>query len=392
MSAERVRSGLDVLVAEDCARLRGRRTGLLVHPAAVDRRLRHAVALLHASLGRDLRCLFGPQHGIRGETQDNMIEWEGFTEPTTGLPVYSLYGRHRQPTPQMLDEIDVLVVDLQDVGARYYTFVWTMLLCLEACAATRKQVVVLDRPNPLSGRVEGNVLDPAYRSFVGLAPLPMRHGLTIGELALYLRDQRRLDVEVAVVEMEGWRRRMWYDQTGLPWVMPSPNLPTLTSATVYPGFCLLEGTELSEGRGTTRPFEICGAPYIEPEQLAASVRQWRLPGCVLRPLWFEPTFQKYAGQVCGGCQVHVTDRAQFQPVLTATAVLAAVLQLWPEHFAWRQPPYEYETQKLPIDILAGTDRYRTALEAGRQPAAIVAEWQAECDAFCEASRDFLRYE
>jgi uncharacterized protein YbbC (DUF1343 family) len=391
MSGDGVKSGLDVLLAEDCARLRGRRVGLLVHPAAVDRRLRHAVPLLHASLGRDLRCLFGPQHGIRGETQDNMVEWEGFAEPTTGLPVFSLYGRHRQPTSEMLDGIDVLVIDLQDVGARYYTFVWTLLLCLEACAAAGKQVIVLDRPNPLSGRVEGNVLDPAFRSFVGLEPVPMRHGLTIGELAAYLRDRRQLDVDLSVVEMEGWRRRMWFDETGLPWVMPSPNLPTLASATLYPGFCLLEGTELSEGRGTTRPFEICGAPYVEPERLVAWLRQWALPGCTLRPLWFEPTFQKHVGQVCGGCQVHVTDRTRFQPVLTATAVLAAVRQLWPERFAWRQPPYEYETEKLPIDILAGTDRYRAALDEGREPTAIVADWAAARAAFQEGSRDYLRY-
>ncbi len=392
MSAAGVMTGLEVLLAEDGARLRGRRVGLLVHPASVDRRLRHAVPLLHATLGRDLCCLFGPQHGIRGETQDNMVEWEGFADPTTGLTVFSLYGQQRQPTPQMLEEIDVLVVDLQDVGARYYTFIWTLLLCLEACAAAGKQVVVLDRPNPLTGAVEGNVLDPAFCSFVGLAPLPMRHGMTIGELALYLRDQRGLDVDLSVVWMHGWQRRMWFDETGLPWVLPSPNLPTLASATVYPGFCLLEGTELSEGRGTTRPFEIFGAPYIEPERLVAWIQQWRLPGCTLRPLWFEPTFHKYAGQPCGGAQLHVTERADFQPVLTATAVLAAVRQLWPDRFGWRQPPYEYESQKLPIDILAGTDRYREALEEGLAPAAIVAEWTEERTAFTEASREYLRYE
>ena len=392
MSAAGVMTGLEVLLAEDGARLRGRRVGLLVHPASVDRRLRHAVPLLHATLGRDLCCLFGPQHGIRGETQDNMVEWEGFADPTTGLTVFSLYGQQRQPTPQMLEEIDVLVVDLQDVGARYYTFIWTLLLCLEACAAAGKQVVVLDRPNPLTGAVAGNVLDPAFRSFVGLAPLPMRHGMTIGELACYLRDQRGLDVDLSVVWMHGWQRRMWFDETGLPWVLPSPNLPTLASATVYPGFCLLEGTELSEGRGTTRPFEIFGAPYIEPERLVAWIQQWQLPGCTLRPLWFEPTFQKYAGQPCGGAQLHVTERADFQPVLTATAVLAAVKQLWPDRFGWRQPPYEYESQKLPIDILAGTDRYREALEEGLAPAAIVAEWTEERTAFTEASREYLRYE
>jgi uncharacterized protein YbbC (DUF1343 family) len=321
-----------------------------------------------------------------------MVEWEGFTDPLTGLPIYSLYGRNRKPTAQMLAEIDLLVIDLQDVGARYYTFVWTLLLCMEACAAAGKQVMVLDRPNPLGGTMEGNVLDPAFQSFVGLEPIPMRHGMTIGELAYLLRAQRAIDVDLQVIELEGWRREMWFDETGLPWVMPSPNLPTLASATVYPGFCLLEGTELSEGRGTTRPFEIFGAPYIEPEPLLARLAAWRLPGCRLRPLWFQPTFQKHAGRLCGGAQVHVSDRTRFEPVLTATAVLAAVRDLWPDRFAWRQPPYEYETQKLPIDILAGTDRFRLALEAGLDPSAIVSEWRPELAAFTEACREHYRYE
>lgn len=392
METGKVATGLDRLVAEQGRRLVGRRVGLLAHPASVDRRLRHAVPILHGALKDGLRCLFGPQHGLRGETQDNMVEWEGYTDSASGLPVYSLYGRRRKPTPEMLADIDVLVVDLQDVGARYYTYVWTLMLCLEACAAAGKQVVVLDRPNPLGGAVEGNVLDPAYRSFVGLEPLPMRHGLTIGELAQLLRARRALDVDLEVVTMHGWRRRMWFDDTGLEWVMPSPNLPTLASATLYPGFCLLEGTELSEGRGTTRPFEIFGAPYIEPERLVAHVAPYRVPGCTLRPLWFQPTFQKHAGRLCGGAQVHVDDRDRCAPVLTVTAILAAIQRLWPERFAWRPPPYEYETQKLPIDILAGTDRYRKALADRIEPAAIVAEWARERAEFTEASREYCLYE
>ena len=307
MPPAKVKTGLDVLIDSRCALLRGERVGLLCHPASVDGRLRHAAPLLKEN-GADLRRLFGPQHGLRGETQDNMVEWRGFTDPLTGLPVHSLYGDHRKPTAGMLDGIDVLVVDLQDVGARYYTFVWTLLLCLEACAETGKRVVVLDRPNPLGGDREGNVLDPAWRSFVGLAPIPMRHGLTIGELALCFRDFFDLLVELVVVPMAGWRPGMYFDETGLPWVMPSPNMPTLDTAVVYPGMCLLEGTELSEGRGTTRPFEICGAPYIDPYRFAAAMMSHRLPGCVFRPLHFEPTFQKYAGELCGGVQIHVTDR------------------------------------------------------------------------------------
>ena len=387
-----VATGLDRLVAGDCAELRGQRLALLAHPASVDARLRPAVTLLQEADGADLRCLLGPQHGLRGETQDNMIEWQGYRDPVTGLPVYSLYGEVRRPTPEMLADIDTLVVDLQDVGARYYTFVWTLLHCLEACAAAGKRVVVLDRPNPIAGSSEGNILDPAFASFVGLAPIPMRHGLSMGELALFCRRHFKLDVDLQVVEMSGWQRSFYFEGTGLPWVLPSPNLPTVASALVYPGFCLLEGTEVSEGRGTTRPFEIFGAPYIDPEALVRHCARWELPGCVLRPLHFEPTFQKYAGKVCGGAQVHVTDRVAFRPVLTATAVLASVRALWPDDFAWRQPPYEYEEKKLPIDILAGTDAYRLALENGASPWDISAGWQDGLAAFTAATAEIRRYD
>jgi uncharacterized protein YbbC (DUF1343 family) len=380
-----VQTGLDVLLAEDAARLRGRRVGLLAHPASIDGELRHAVPLLHRALGRDLRALFGPQHGLRGETQDNMVEWEGYQDPVTGLPVRSLYGEHRKPTPAMLADLDVLVVDLQDVGARYYTFVWTLLHCLEACAEQGKAVVVLDRPNPLGGAVEGNVLDPAYRSFVGLAPLPMRHGLTIGECALWLCRHFALDVALEVVPLCGWRRDQRFEDTGLPWVMPSPNLPTVEAAVVYPGACLLEGTELSEGRGTTRPFEILGAPWLDPDRLVADRDLHGLPGVVLRPLHFQPTFQKHAGRLCGGVQVHVTDRRAFRPVWTYLALLVAIRRLWPEDFTWRQPPYEYEHEKLPIDILAGGTELREAVEAGADPRAVCDRWQRDADAFAAAA-------
>ncbi len=388
-----VLTGLDVLMAEDCRRLRGRRVGLLVHPASVDARLRHAAPLLQAALGDDLRVLFGPQHGLRGETQDNMIEWRGFTDPVTGLVAHSLYGEVRQPTPAMLADIDTLVVDLQDVGARYYTFVWTLLLCLRACADAGLRVVVLDRPNPLGGEVvEGNLLDLAYSSFVGLAMLPMRHGLTMGELALLLRDHDELDVEIDVVPMEGWRRSMIFDVTGLPWVMPSPNMPTLDTALVYPGFCLLEGTSLSEGRGTTRPFEICGAPGVDPVALAALLTALELPGCAWRPLWFEPTFHKHAHTVCGGVQVHVTDRAAFRSVTAALAVLAAVRRLWSDVLTWREPPYEYETEKRPIDVLAGGPELREAIDAGADPREIAAHWQSQADSFAAAAARYRQYD
>ncbi len=382
MSEPAVLTGLDILVRERFARLAGRRVGLLVHPASVDCDLRHAARLFAGAPGLHLAALFGPQHGFRGETQDNMIEWEGFTEPGSGLPVFSLYGETRKPTPGMLAGMDTLVVDLQDVGARYYTFIWTLLLCLEACAESGTRVLVLDRPNPISGlEREGPLLDPGYLSFVGLAPIPVRHGLTMGELAVWFRDHLVPGVDLEVVGMQGWSRSMWFEDTGLPWVLPSPNMPTVDTAVVYPGMCLLEGTELSEGRGTTRPFEIFGAPWIDAESLVRRLEDLALPGVRFRPLHFEPTFQKHAGRLCGGAQIHVTDRAAYRPVLTAYAILWAAHGLRPDRFRWKRPPYEYETEKLPIDILAGGPALREAVEAGVPPGQAAAVWDPGVRAF-----------
>lgn len=388
-----ISTGLEVLANEDFTRLKNQSLGVLVHPASVDRHLRSTVSLLAGSPQARMVALFGPQHGICGQTQDNMIEWSGGTDPETGVPVHSLYGEHRRPTPEMLAGLDTLVVDLQDVGARYYTFIWTLYLCLEACAAAHRKVVVLDRPNPLGGvRSEGNVLDPAYASFVGLAPIPMRHGLTIGELATFFVAWGGLDVELEVVWMEGWRRELRADQTGQPWVLPSPNMPTLDTALVYPGGCLLEGTNLSEGRGTTRPFEIFGAPFVDPQALAQALEAWSLPGCRFRPLRFEPTFHKFAGEVCGGVQVHVTDPSRFESVATYTAAIAAIARLWPDEFAWKQPPYEYETEKLPIDILAGGSRWRELVTAGVSPWQMKEEWLPQLRAFAAATDGCRHYE
>ncbi len=390
-------TGLDRLVSGGFSQLKAQRVGLLAHPASVDCSWRSALELLLAADAVNLCALFGPQHGLLGHTQDNMIEWEGFTDPASGLSVFSLYGQHRQPTATMLDAIDTLVVDLQDVGARYYTFIWTLLLCMEACAEAGKKVVVLDRPNPVNGlAIEGTVLDLDFASFVGMAPIPMRHGLTIGEMAEFFLRLNGWDLDLEIVPMHCWNRSMDFDATGLPWVLPSPNMPTLDTAFVYPGGCLLEGTELSEGRGTTRPFEILGAPFIEPEALvaeltAASLAE-ELPGVHFRPLHFQPTFHKFAGELCGGVQVHVTDRKSFLPVATYTGIIAAVAKLWPENFAWKQPPYEYETVKLPIDILAGGPAWRQGIENGIPLAEMQAAWQDTLTGFDESVRELLRYE
>jgi uncharacterized protein YbbC (DUF1343 family) len=338
------------------ADLRGAKIGALLHPASVSATLEHSLAVLERHDGRlfHLCALFGPQHGFVGQTQDNMIEWSSFRHPRLGIPVHSLYGDTREPAPEMLEGLDALLVDLQDVGTRYYTFIWTMYLCLRACEVNSVAVAVLDRPNPLNGiTTEGPVLDPAYRSFVGLHPLPVRHGRTIGELAETFRRESFPGCDLRVLPMENWDRTMWFDQTGLPWVMPSPNMPTLDTATVYPGMCLLEGTNLSEGRGTTRPFELFGAPWIDAEDSARELNALELPGVFFRAANFQPTFQKFAGEVCGGAQLHVLDREVFEPFRTAVEILTHVRTMHGAKFEWKQPPYEYEYRRMPIEVLLG---------------------------------------
>lgn len=385
-------TGLDRFEQNWPKNLKHSRAGLLVHPASISRRLEHATSIFIQSKKFKLTALFGPQHGIRGETQDNMIEWEGFKDKQTGITVHSLYGQTRKPTSAMLKDIDVLVIDLQDIGSRYYTFIWTMELCMQACSEHNKPVVILDRPNPITGFLtEGPVLDMSYASFIGLRPLPVRHGMTCGEIAYYLKNEFYPDMELYVIKIQGWRRKMWFDHTGLPWVMPSPNMPTIDTATVYPGMCLLEGTNLSEGRGTTRPFEIFGAPFIDPYILVKRLKAFKLKGIIFRPLYFQPTFQKHAGKLCGGAQVHITDRNAFKPFKTGVAVLKAVHELYPNHFQWKEPPYEYETQKMPIDILAGTDRIRKEIEKHTAITKMEEWWQEELKAFQKTMKKYLFY-
>ncbi len=392
LKKKEVLTGLDLVKKAWPDDLRGARVGLVVHPASVDRSLHHAIGVCSSSKKFRLTSLFGPQHGILGQTQDNMIEWEGFRDPATALPVHSLYGKTRKPRPEMLNEIDVLVLDLQDVGSRYYTFIWTLDLCMQACHEAGKPVIVLDRPNPINGRaVEGPVLDPAYASFVGLRPLPVRHGMTIGEIGLHLCESYYHDLDFRVVAMKGWKRADWFDATGLPWAMPSPNMPTLDTALVYPGMCLLEGTNLSEGRGTTRPFELFGAPFVHPETLVKALDEFKLPGVVFRPVSFLPTFQKHANILCGGAQIHVTDRERFKPFKTGVAILKAIHNTWPREFAWKQPPYEYEERLLPIDILAGTDRFRKDIESWKELNAMEAWWKEETKAFEKTRKRYLIY-
>ncbi len=389
----RVLTGLDVLVRQDFAPLRGLRVGLVTHPAAVDSEFRHAADLFAAATGVRLAALFGPEHGFSGEAQDLIGVADG--ADATGLRVHSLYGdsfASLSPSPEQLHGLDALVIDLQDVGSRYYTFQATMLLCLEAASRHGLLTVVLDRPNPLGGvAVEGPTLRPGFESFVGLHPVAIRHGMTVGELARLYKAERSLAGELLVVPMEGWRRDVDFEATGLPWVLPSPNMPTTDTAFVYPGQCLLEGTNLSEGRGTTRPFELCGAPWIEPRTLARRLGEEGLPGVAFRPARFRPTFQKFTGQTCGGVQLHVADRQAFLPVRTGLAVLAAMRELSGERFAWRTERYEFVDDTPAVDLLFGSDRERLALEAGRAAREVASEWEAEEDEFRRRRLPYLLY-
>jgi uncharacterized protein YbbC (DUF1343 family) len=388
-----VRLGLERLIdGPDRSLIAGKRIGLVCNPASIDSRFVHASDRLAAEDDWTLTALFGPQHGFRSDLQENMIESPHAEDAKRRVPVYSLYSETREPTTEMLADVDVLVVDLQDVGTRIYTYVYTMANCLRAARTHGIRVVVCDRPNPIGGEaIEGASLDPHYTSFVGQFPIPMRHGLTIGEAARLFNDHFGLKAAVDVVPLDGWRRSMSFDETGLPWVLPSPNIPTLDTAIVYPGAVLFEGTLLSEGRGTTRPFELIGAPWIDGERFADAMNRRKLPGVFFRAVFFEPTYHKHAQKGCGGCQIHVTDRAAFHPMRAAVEMLAEFRREAPQAPLWRDPPYEYERVKPPIDVLYGSDRLRTSIDAGADAASIVKDWPRDEDAFRKLRERFLLY-
>ena len=383
--------GTDRLLAS--GQLDGRRVGLVCNPASVNVRLEHIADRIKASERTTLAALFGPQHGFNSVVQDNMVETPHTRHSRHGVPVYSLYSETREPSPEMLHDVELLVIDLQDVGTRVYTYVYTMANCLRAARRDGIPVIVCDRPNPIDGvTVEGPMLAAGFESFVGQFPVPLRHGMTIGELARLFNQAFGIGADLEVIPMTGWARASYQDQTGLPWVMPSPNLPTLDSAVVYPGAVLFEGTNVSEGRGTTRPFELIGAPWIDPRELVDTLAALQMPGVAFRPVQFEPTFQKHAGQACEGCQLHVTDRRAFMPIQVAVTLMQALRQQDGQRFEWRQPPYEYERTKLPIDILCGTDRVREQIAADVRADEIAETWAPDIAAFEVTRRPFLLYE
>lgn len=387
-----VKLGLEVLLETKAHDIKGDRWGLLCNPASVDHGFSHARKLLAAAFPDRLKALYSPQHGLFAEKQDNMIESEDRIDPLLNLPVFSLYGHTRIPDQRMLDPIDTLLIDLQDVGTRVYTFIYTVSYCLEAAAKHGKRVVVLDRPNPINGiDVEGNCLDLSYASFVGRYPIPMRHGLTMGEIAQFFNRHFNIGCDLTVIPMQGWQRRMYFEDTGLPWVAPSPNLPTPASAAVYPGQVLFEGTNVSEGRGTTQPFEFFGAPYFDLDKFLKFIDPSTLEGVVLRPMEFEPIYNKWEGTSCRGFQIHITELARLRPYRMGMALLQAARICHPGQFEWKKPPYEYEYEKLPIDLIIGSRSIREDLEKGAPISELEEQWRESLRNFKNISKEFHLY-
>ena len=393
MNTQRTRLGIERLLDERIDAIRGKRVGLVCNQASVmPDTFVHAADVFAASTEFKLTTLFGPQHGIRGDVQYNMIETPHVRDPRTGIMVYSLYSEVREPTEEMLKDVDVIVVDLQDVGCRIYTFVYTMANCMYAAKKFGKKVVVCDRPNPIGGNaVEGNITEHEFKSFVGQFELPTRHGMTIGELARMFNGHFGIGCDLEVIEMEGWSREMWGDETGLPWVLPSPNIPDVDTCVVFPATVHLEGTELSEGRGTTLPFFLNGAPFIDAHAWAAELDKFGFAGVKFRAAYFRPTFCEFAGETCGGVQIHVTDREVFTPVIVGVAMVKTAHDMYPEQFQWRQNAYEYVFDKNPMDVVTGTDKIRKAIESGVSISEIEDSWRSGIVGFRQDREPFLLY-
>ena len=387
-----ITTGLESFIAKSHKALNGRRIGLLCNPASVDSQMQHAKHLLNKKFPGQLTALFSPQHGLFAEKQDNMIESDDFIDNDLKIPVFSLYGKSRIPSAEMFDHIDVLIIDLLDVGTRVYTFTSTLSYCLEVAAQQNKPVIVLDRPNPVNGiQIAGNCLSRSVSSFVGRYPIPMRHGLTMGEYAAYINQSYNINCDLTIIPMRGWNRRMYFQDTGLPWILPSPNLPTPASAVVYPGQVIWEGTNISEGRGTTLPFEQFGAPFINIDKILSFIEGPYIPGGLIRPVAFEPTSNKWAGQVCNGFQIHVTDPYQFEPYLTSLRLLQAIIFHHNDQFQWKSPPYEYEWEMLPMDMILGSEDIRRQIENLDNIESICKGWEDELNEYLQSSRKFYLY-
>jgi uncharacterized protein YbbC (DUF1343 family) len=382
--------GTDILVQTRFSRFSGLKIALCTNYPVCDSRLTPTLELFKNQKIFKLQSIFAPEHGLLSDLQDQVVSRDTLIRK---IPVVSLYGSKLSPPDRLFKSLDMVVIDLIDIGCRYYTFLWTAVLILRVAAEHGIKVVILDRPNPLAGRiVQGPVLEPRFSSFVGLYPIPIRHGLTIGELATLINEEFAIRGELEIVAMKGWKRSMYFHETGLPWTLPSPNMPSPETAYVYPGMCLLEGTNVSEGRGTTRPFELFGAPWIDPKALTDALNQARLPGLRFRPAFFRPTFHKFRGELCAGAQIVINDRTAMDPVILGLTVIRSLMDMYPKQFRWRPPPYERERKKMPFDILVGNSWIREALERRRPIAAIERRWQTRLRAFIEIRKKYLRYE
>ncbi|MGG1685738.1 exo-beta-N-acetylmuramidase NamZ family protein [Pseudalkalibacillus sp. NRS-1564] len=380
--------GVEVLLEDQKELIEGKSVGLITNPTGVDQELNSIVDLLHNDSDVDLKALYGPEHGVRGSAQaGEYVEY--YMDEETGLPVYSLYGSTKKPTPEMLEGIDVLLFDIQDVGTRFYTYIYTMAYAMEAASENDIEFIVLDRPNPLGGEtVEGPVLDDEYSSFVGKYEIPLRHGMTVGELASLFNEEFEIGADLTVVEMDKWKRDMYYDDTPLEWVLPSPNMPTLDTALAYPGAALIEGTNVSEGRGTTKPFELIGAPFINATELASELNELKLPGVDFRAASFTPSFSKHAGELTHGVQIHVTDKEAFKPVKTGLSLVKTIHDLYPEDFEFRA---ENSAGVSFFDLLVGNGWIREGIENGDSVKKMEKQWEDDLKDFKEVREDYLLY-
>ncbi|HEY0427842.1 MAG TPA: DUF1343 domain-containing protein [Pyrinomonadaceae bacterium] len=387
-----IKLGIEKALERSSDLLRNQRVGLICNQASVNHDFEHAADLFFENTDINLTALFGPQHGIRGDVQDNMVETSHTVDKKTKVPIYSLYSETREPTEEMLKDIDTLVFDLQDVGGRVYTFIYTMANAMQACSKFGKKMIVCDRPNPINGiNVEGNLLEKEYTSFVGQYPIPMRHGLTVGELAKLFNEEFDIRCDLEVITMDKWAREDYFDETDAPWVMPSPNMPTPDTTTVFPATVYFEGTQISEGRGTTRPFEIIGAPFIDADELTDALLQLQLPGVKFRAVNFLPTFQKHGKMVCGGVFLHIIDRKTFEPVITGIAMVKTIYDLYTNDFKWKNPPYEYVFDLNPFDVISGTDKIRNFIEASADLDTIKHYWQNDVKEFEALREKYLLY-
>lgn len=388
----KVITGLERLLEKPVDYLRKKRLGLLSNPASIHSQFRHAKDLIHAFFPRQIKAFFSPQHGFYAEKQDNMIESRHFMEPGLNIPVFSLYNDTRIPTKQMFDELDVLLIDIQDVGTRVYTFIYTISYCLETAKKYNKPVVILDRPNPIGGlQIEGNILSKDCSSFVGRFPIPMRHGLTVGEISQFFNQECGIEADLTIIPMKNWKRHMYWQDTGLPWVSPSPNLPTPQSCMVYPGQVIFEGTNISEGRGTALPFEQFGAPFIDIEKIKSEADKI-IKGAILRPVHFEPTSGKWQGQVCKGFQIHVTSKEEYNSYLSSLILMQLILKHHPHEFKFKEPPYEYEFERLPMDLILGSKTLREKITGFENLIQLSDQWIDELDQFKSLSRKYHLYE